>query len=168
MMIPTEMNRQADDPAPTAPLGPLPFFAVGTHKFIVLSIFTLGLYDLYWSYRNWKQLKSVSGDRVSPFWRAFFAPFWAVSLFNRVHDAATAAGVRICWRAGPLGILYLILSMTWRLPDPWWLISLASFIPIIPVQLAAQRINARHGAFTPEARNERTAQQTSWPSSSGA
>jgi len=34
------------------------------------------------------------------------------------------------------------MSVLWRLPDPWWLISLATFVPVLPVQHAAQRINA--------------------------
>src|SRR5262245_7614259 len=40
--------------APAVP--PLSLFPVATHKFIVLSICTFGLYELYWCYQNWKRL----------------------------------------------------------------------------------------------------------------
>ena len=38
----------------------LPLFPVATHKFIVLSICTLGIYELYWCYQNWKRIKAAS------------------------------------------------------------------------------------------------------------
>jgi hypothetical protein len=132
----------------------LPLFPVATHKFIVLSICTFSLYELYWCYQNWKRLKSASGENLKPHWRAFFAPLWAYSLFKRINAVATAADVPIVWSAGPLAVLYFLLYITWRLPDPWWLLSMCTFVPMIPVQQAAQRVNERHGAPTSEGRND--------------
>lgn len=144
---------QAD--AEAAPgVGPLPLFPVATHKFIVLSICTFGIYELYWCYQNWKRLKSASGENLSPFWRAFFAPLWGFSLFKRICAAAVSAGVPVDWSSGALATFYLVLNMTWRLPDPWWLISIATLIPMIPVQQAAQRVNERHAVLSTEWRND--------------
>jgi hypothetical protein len=103
--------------------GPLPLFPVATHKFIVLSICTFGIYELYWCYQNWKRLKTSSGENLSPFWRAFFAPLWGFSLFKRIRAEAVSAGVPVEWNSGVLATFYLVLTITWRLPDPWWLIS---------------------------------------------
>ncbi len=44
--------------------------------------------------------------------------------------------------------------MTWRLPDPWWLICLGTLIPMIPVQQAAQRVNERYAVADTEWRND--------------
>lgn len=134
--------------------GSLPLFPVATHKFIVLSIFTLGLYELYWCYQNWKRLKSVSGQSLSPFWRALFAPFWVFSLFKRIHDEATSAGISVGWSSDALALAYFILDMTWRLPDPLWLLGFAAFVPMIPVQEAAQCVNGRCAAQSAEPRND--------------
>ena len=41
------------------------------------------------------------------------------------------------------GGLYFVLLLLWRLPDPWWLISIFSFLPIIPV---IQTVVALHDA----------------------
>lgn len=131
----------------------LPLFPVATHKFIVLSICTGGIYELYWCYQNWKRLKQTSAEHLSPFWRAFFAPLWGFSLFKRVAVLAGATDVPVQWSSGLLATLYLVASALWKLPDPWWLISLGSFAPMIPVQQAAQRINAHYSAQCPEAPN---------------
>jgi len=152
-MVAARAPQQVD--APAAPgVGPPPLFPVATHKFIVLSICTFSIYELYWCYQNWKRLKSASGENLSPFWRAFFAPLWGFSLFKRVHAAATSAGVSVDWSSGALATFYLVLHMTWRLPDPWWLISFATLITMIPVQQAAQRVNERHAGLSTEGRND--------------
>jgi Double zinc ribbon len=121
----------------------LPFFPVATHKFIVLSICTFDIYQLYWFYQNWKRMRNATGENISPFWRAFWAPLWGFSFFQRVRERSTTEGVRVEWNPWPLAAFYFVLTVSWRLPDPWWLISLFSFVPMIPVQQVTQRINAR-------------------------
>lgn len=152
-MVRPRAPQQADLQAAPG-VAPLPLFPVATHKFIVLSICTFSLYQLYWCYQNWKRLKGASGEKLSPFWRAFFAPLWGFSLFKRIRAAATSAGVSVDWSSGTLATFYLVLNMTWRLPDPWSLISFGTFIPMIPVQQAAQRVNERHAALSTEGRND--------------
>lgn len=129
-----------------------PLFSVATHKFIVLSICTLGIYELYWCYQIWSHLKTASGENIRPFWRAAFAPLWAFALFHRIQDEALAAGVAAGWSAGALATAYFVLNAAWRLPDPWWLITFGSWIPMLPVQQSVQRMNSRY-ALEPGERN---------------
>lgn len=121
-----------------------PFFPVPTHKFVVLSICTFGIYELYWAYKNWKRIQAASGETMSPFWRAFFAPFWGFSLFRRVRDRVTHEGALEDWSPPFLATCYLLLTGSAQLPEAWWLISLMSFVPLIPVQQATQRFNEQH------------------------
>ena len=137
-----ELNRRGIRATSDATQAPLTFFPVATHKFITLAVCSFGIYELYWCYQNWKCIKSTTGEDLSPFWRAFFAPVWGFSLFRRVQERAVSANVSVAWHPEALGALYLLMSVLWRLPDPWWLISLATFVPVLPVQHAAQRINA--------------------------
>ncbi len=146
-------SEQTQMPA-TPGVSSLPLFPVATHKFVVLSICSFGIYELYWCYQNWKRLKQASGENLSPFWRAFFAPLWGFSLFKRIRALALSTGTPIDWSSGVLATFYLVLNITWRLPDPWWLISLATFIPILPVQQAAQRVNERYAGDIAEGRND--------------
>ncbi len=126
--------------------GLFPFFPVATDKLIVLSICTFGIYELYWAYKNWQRIQAASGETLSPFWRALFAPLWSFSLFGRIRDRVTQGGTPADWPPPFLAICYLLLTALWRLPDPWWLISFASFLPLIPVQQATQRFNEQHNA----------------------
>lgn len=145
---------QGEPAPPEAVATPLPLFPVATHKFIVLSICSFGLYEVYWSYKNWKRLKEASGEELSPVWRAIFAPLWGFSLFKRIRDVASSAGVPVAWSPGVLATVYLILNIMWRLPDPWWLVSFATLIPMLPVQEAAQLTNERHAGVGTEGRND--------------
>jgi hypothetical protein len=61
----------ASGESPTAPI----FFAVSIPKFIVLSICSIGIYDLYWFYKNWQLVRAREQSDISPFWRAFFGIF---------------------------------------------------------------------------------------------
>ncbi len=141
--------------AVSSPQVDFPLFPVATHKFIVLSICSFSIYQLYWCYQNWKRLSDVSREAMSPFWRAMFAPVWGFSLFRQMRDLAASEGVAIGWNATVLGTLYLVLSVLWRLSDPWWLISFATFVPMVPIQRTAQRVNDLRLGIATEDRNQR-------------
>jgi len=118
------------------------FFPVSLGKLALMSLGTLGLYQVYWFYKNWKCVQN-SGDKVSAPIRAVFYPLVSYPLFRRVRDRAAAAGVEGRLQAGLLALALFVLSMLWRLPDPWWLAGLAGFLPMLPVQSAVNEINAR-------------------------
>lgn len=74
-----------------------PFFPVANHKFITLSIFTLGLYEVYWFYQNWRRVKVRTDTKISPFWRAIFSPFWATALFKVIKKSAEDKTIPASW-----------------------------------------------------------------------
>jgi hypothetical protein len=118
------------------------FFPVSLPKLAILATFTLGLYDLYWFYQNWKleQVRNGKPFGLSPGIRAFFSPISAYSLFKRVNLQLDKAGAQKI-QAGLLALGYFIWISTWRLPDPMWLISTFSFVPLLPIQAAINRLN---------------------------
>lgn len=144
-------------PVPAAPALDIasehPYFPVSTSKFVVLSLCSLSIYEIYWCYKNWHRIKQRTGENIWPFWRAFFAPLWGFSQFQHIRDDAVARRIEVTWSHGLLATFFLILSVTWRLPDPWWLISLVSFIPFIPVVQTVREINA--SAPAAEGNNEK-------------
>lgn len=130
-----------------------PYFGVGILKLAVLSLCSFGIYDLFWSYCQWKEERNRTGESLSPFWRAVFAPIWGFSLFERIHRRSMSNRLAAFWSPNALAIAFLALNVTWRLPDPYWLISLLTFLPIIPVQ---RTINALNTEAAPETdRNDR-------------
>jgi hypothetical protein len=122
------------------------FFPVSKAKFVVMSIVTFGMYPIYWSFKNWQRIRDGSREDLSPFWRAFWAPLWGFALFERIHEAAERKRLSVGWSAGWMGFFYLLLSVLWRLPDPWWLVSLLAFVPMIPVVGTIQKLHATEPA----------------------
>jgi hypothetical protein len=128
------------------------FFPVAPHKFVVLSVCTLNVYILYWCYQNWWRIRERTGEQLSPFWRAFFAPIWAFSLFTRINAQASQRGVTDSWSPTLLASGYLIISGFVFLPDPWWLVNLVCFFPFLPAVQTIRHLN-EHEVAT-ESRNE--------------
>jgi hypothetical protein len=48
-------------------------------------------------------------------------------------------GLTPAFRRGLLAATYLLFSIAWRLPSPWWLLALGSFLPVYPVQADINR-----------------------------
>jgi hypothetical protein len=130
-----------------------PWFPVAPHKFVVLSIFSLGIYGFYWFYQSWKRAKHASGADISPFWRTMLAPFYAVALLRAVRASAERAGTRASWSAEMLGAAYVILTLCALLPNVWTFVSVAAFVPLLPVVRTASAVNAAAG--NPEGVNDR-------------
>lgn len=119
------------------------YFTTSTLKLSLMSICTLGFYELYWFYKNWVMVKKRTGERITPFWRAVFAPLWAYSCFKRIKATAEHNQVPEALPIGLLAIIYFILHALWRLPDPFWLVAYFSFLAIVPANNVALSIN-RH------------------------
>lgn len=114
-------------------------FSVSTKKMVVMSLLTFGIYEIYWFYRNWRAIHLQEGKKLSPFWRAFFSVFWCYSLFKRILDSAVNKGLKTRNSPGVLTLCYIILVIiTSKAPDPFDLIGIFSFIPVICVNNAAR------------------------------
>ena len=126
-----------------AAISPLPaFYPVSRLKLAVMSICTFGLYEFYWFYKNWQLVNQREGGSLAPFWRAFFAPFFAYPLFRRIAESA-AAQQSASISAGLLAITWFIIFILWRLPDPYWLLSTFTFVPLLSVQSAVSQLNQK-------------------------
>jgi len=121
----------------------MPFFEVSLPKFVVMSVATFGIYNLYWAYQQWVHISARGRESISPFWRAFFSPIWSFSLFERIKVDASTRGIAVYWSPGVLGFAYLIMGVLYRLPDPYWLVSLLSFLPLVPAVRAVIAIHER-------------------------
>lgn len=129
-----------------------PWFAVGTTKLVVMSLVTLGLYEAYWFYRQWKSVEARASGTVHPVLGAIFSGLSGFWLFPRVRAAADEAGVPVGWSGGAMATAYLLLSLLWRLPDPYWLACFLSIVPLAFVQSAVNAVNDNRAPLA--ARNE--------------
>ena len=140
--------RTAAAPGDLAAYRAVPQFAVSLTKLVVMSLCTFGFYELYWAYKHWDAMRRREQEDLSPFWRAFFAPLWAFSLFPRLQRLTSMYGVPATWSGTGLAVAYFLLHIASRLPDPLWLVSLLGFLPVL---VAQRSVNALNEAVAPDA-----------------
>lgn len=109
-------------------------YVISIPKLIILSITTFGIYDFYWFYKQFKSFKAEKDWNINPWLRAFFAGLMSYSLFRKVSGATEKFDKKRKINAFGSCILYFSINILWKLPDPYWLLSLLSFIPLIPIQ----------------------------------
>jgi hypothetical protein len=133
-------------PVQTAPL----YFSVSIPKLIIMSLCSLGIYELYWSYRNWKLVQSRALNqwdaKISPFWRAVWSLFYLYSLLKLVKKSMHVHNVAGFLSPGWLTFGFIILTICYRLPDPYWLVS---FLSVIPLTIVQQRVNSINAIVAP-------------------
>lgn len=123
------------------------FFTVSTNKLIFMSICTFGFYELYWFYKNWVAINRAGG-KCRPFWRTFFAPLFAYSCFEHIRKSMVKHKIVSNFQPGVLATFYFILQLSSRLHDPYSLIYLCGFLPILGANDIAIAINkARNPEF---------------------
>ncbi len=116
------------------------FITMPIWKLVILTVLTFGLYEIVWFFKYWKTIKNANNEKISPLWRALFAGFSCFWLFPILakyiakHDVKAFSGVG-------MASAYFILNALYKAPDPFWLLSLLSLIPIIIIQTKINNIN---------------------------
>lgn len=105
---------------------------ISVNKFTILCIASFGLYPLWWIYKAWRFYQQKEKLDIMPAVRAIFSIFFLNSLFNRILSFAKEKGYEENYSSIALFIGFLIGNLTARLPDPLWLISILSFVFLIP------------------------------------
>ena len=137
-----------DTTAQTSGAKALPqYFSVSIPKLIVMSVCTLGIYEFYWLYKNWQLVQGRATNQwdaqISPFWRAFFGILYLYPLLKLVRQSMRDHSISGSLSPGWLTFGFIVILVFSRLPDPLWIISLLSFIPLICVQNKVNAINAK-------------------------
>jgi hypothetical protein len=135
------------------------WFLVSIPKLVVMSLVTLGLYELYWFWKHWTRVKTRTGEDLRPFWRAFFVLFFCYSLFERLKVQALERGMPVRWTPGGLTAAFILLTLTTRLPDPFWL---AAFLSIWPLTSFQRTANALCLLDAPSADPNRSFSPANW------
>lgn len=90
------------------------FYPISPLKFSLLALVTLGLYQVYWFYRNWSYLKRIESPKALPFWRAIFSFFWFYPFYQRLVNGEESKDITLLpkakWFAITLAAFYLLLT----------------------------------------------------------
>ena len=87
------------------------FYVVSSKKFLILFFSTMGMYEIYWYYKNWKAYSAYSNENIMPFWRAVFSIFFTHALFREFNKKATAEDSSHKFKHSGLATLYVILTI---------------------------------------------------------
>jgi len=132
------------------------FFYISTKRLVVLSILTLGLYDIYWFYKNFEAIRKSQESGFSSSWgvlasliKAIFSIFFCYGLFKKIYENARDAGLEVASSTpSNLALLYIALFLAAFLDyiilsligaSQGWLDIIASLgfiLPVIPVAQA--------------------------------
>ena len=118
------------------------FFPVSLWKLALMSVCTLGLYQVYWFYGNWRLVKLRERRRLSAPWRSVFGVLFAYPLFRRISRAAGNHRGLVCLAVLAF-LVWVGLSLAAYAPLPWAVVSLASVVPLLPMQAVANIVNIR-------------------------
>lgn len=109
-------------------------------QLILFDFITFGLYFIYWSYRNWKHLKDYKNLDINPGKKALalLIPLIGIAFVFEQFDAfkkfSEEAGAKTLFSPGWLTIGLIVFNAISWLPDPFWLLSFLSVVPIALVQ----------------------------------
>jgi hypothetical protein len=131
---------KVEDAAPAAE-GGIAYFPVSLLKLGVMCVATFNIYQIYWSYKNWKCAQRVANSDANAPIRAFFYGLTSYWLFKHIGDHAKSMDPGVSLPAGQLAFAVLALALAANLPDPYWLVTLLGFLPLLPVQTAVNRVN---------------------------
>lgn len=91
------------------------YHPVSVTKFVILSVVSLGVYPVFWSFMNWRWARHVDNQDVSPGWRAFFMALTNFGLFDRM---ASRVGGFDTFRS--INVLLAIIILTGEISNPYY------------------------------------------------
>lgn len=133
------------------------FLNITVWRLIGMTIVSMGLYELYWAYRNWHYLRSRQGLHISPFWRAFFMLLFIYQLLKRIRNTASPV-LRVPghFSAGGMATGLIVTTILGRaigrVPEAGatviaLLVTVSTVSFLVPAQL---HINRLHEAMSPK------------------
>lgn len=104
---------------------------ISSNQFMILSIASLGIYPIWWSYKAWRFFRETEGADVIPAARALFNWIFLSSLLERIKDFSIRNGDRPTFSPGLLHLSYFLLVFSAYLPEPYLLITVLNCVVFI-------------------------------------
>ncbi|MBI2990466.1 MAG: hypothetical protein HYY51_04780 [Candidatus Magasanikbacteria bacterium] len=129
---------------------PSGFMVNSALKVALLSVSTFGLYELYWFWINWNVVKEKEKTKIWPIGRALFSVIFCFPLFKKILSEASETSNPKKFTALQLAFIYIFLSFLGILPNPYWILGIMTFYPLMEIQSI---INKNAKTEQPKAQN---------------
>src|SRR5690606_2346000 len=107
------------------------YYPVSPPKFIAMFLLTLGIYGVYWFYKNWRYVKLRDQSSIMPVARGIFSLFWYYPLYEDLReDSIRRYGKPLLPPlavGGVLAVAYLLFSLADGFSD----YQLALTVPVV-------------------------------------
>ncbi len=139
------------EPGPRTAEAPARFHHVAPWLFVLRSLATVGLYPFWWFWMSWREAArrqpiDPSGSKIMPFWRAFFSVFWFYPLCRQIQ---TDRSRTVTTMTAVAAVAFFAMTLCKRLPEPWWLVQVFSFVPALYPVWLVDRLNREHNCVSP-------------------
>ena len=118
------------------------FFPVSKMKLAVMSVCTLGVYDIYWFYKYWVFIKKETGENIRPFIRAVMAIIFCYSCFSYVSGEVNKHSIPLKKGVVYLTVWYILFLLLGLFPL-FVIIGMLKFLPLLYVQETVNNVNAK-------------------------
>jgi len=132
------------------------YFSVSPVKLVAMSIVSLGLYDIYWFYKNWQTIfeqekKAISFLSLPPIIRALpiFNIVFCYKLFFKIFESAKLNGYKTKFSALGLYLFYMVAFFFYGDDNLIFIIFYLRILPLLYVQLM---INANNKKVNPNSK----------------
>lgn len=86
------------------------FLPLSMTKLWLMNVLTMGIYSLYWFYKNWKLQERTMDKNIYPVMRALFAIFFIHALFKRIEVTCESKGIDKNWNVNLLVTSYILFT----------------------------------------------------------
>jgi hypothetical protein len=105
----SESKQMKKEESEMAAIQKVEYFYVSPKRLIILSIITVGLYEIYWFYKNWEAVGRTLNKKVNAFFRALFSIFYCNQLFKMITNSARQTGYNASRPGSFWGWLYITI-----------------------------------------------------------
>lgn len=117
------------------------FFApMAIHKLLIMSCFTLGLYEIHWFYKQWDYIRRIDRKRFNSALRAILNGLFAYPLFRSIRLRELAKQAEIGWSPALLTVIWFGMAVL-SLSTIRVLEGLVTALPLAVVQQSINRLN---------------------------
>ncbi|MFT5162307.1 MAG: hypothetical protein ACI9FJ_000875 [Alteromonadaceae bacterium] len=110
--MPTDIYKTPDAQiTPEVPDNEEAYYVVSGKKFLVLFISTLGIYKVYWFYKQWQLYRDHYSSKVWPVPRAIFSIFFTHQLFREVEHSLGEKQLKYSWNPASIATLYVVFTI---------------------------------------------------------
>ncbi|MFN4150872.1 MAG: hypothetical protein ACK4IX_07995 [Candidatus Sericytochromatia bacterium] len=103
-------------------------------KFILYYIFSFGVYFLYWAYKSWSLIKKEKKLNIWVLPRTIFGVFFIGSLGRNVLNIAKEYGYTKTYNSTVIFIIFFLINLvTRRAPEPYDMVYILGFVPLLPI-----------------------------------